>query len=405
MDRIAMGQQRIKAFSQGLPAPRVALFTGGTGSRELAIELHRFDPNTSHIINTTDSGRSTRELRMLFDMPGIGDLRSRLIDLSDRTSPGYKEATKLLRHRLPEEATPGSLEYELNHIISGKHELVKNIVDSPSAPSEFAKIIRENIRSFQTARIEAEEQKHVSFDLRSASIGNLFLTGAYLFYRDLEAPIFLYKQLANVRGDVMPATIESIHLAAQMRDDSVLIGQHLITKSDLGPPKRLWFLDREDVSGQRVEPRINPKVIGALKEADIIAFCMGSFSTSLLSTLRITGIAQAIRGSSAAKLFLANPIEDQETTGMAAGSMANEILKVLKEKDSVPGNDTDYLHRVITHNTSGNKTLPGGRKLIPSTRGSLNREIELIKCPGILLENGYYDPENLASILMSFYWN
>ena len=48
------------------------------------------------------------------------------------------------------------------------------------------------------------------------------------------------------------------------------------------------------------------------------------------------GMAEAIRQSAAPKVFIANPIQDAETTGMSAGSMAEELVRVLREHDSQP---------------------------------------------------------------------
>ncbi len=390
--------------------PKIVMFTGGTGCRTLAKEFNRRNFYTSHIINTTDSGRSTREIRMLFDIPAIGDIRSRLIDLSKETDQN-SEILKLLKYRFPtkKELTDIELENELNQIIDGTHPLVKKIEENPSAPKEFTKIIKKNIEYFQIKRKEYESRKNKSFNLESASVGNLFLTGAYLFYQDLEVPIYLYKQLVNVNGDVIAATLDNIHLAAKMQDNSFVVGQHIITKSENGPPKEIYFLSKESKDAQKVEPKLNPKVLKPLMEADLIIYGMGSFYTSILSTLKISGIAEAIRKSKAKKVLLANPTEDAETREMTVGSIGYELLKILKEQDSLPGKDIDYLQFVLSHRIQFPFSQMG-KKFIPSNKEPLSSEIKHLKTNEILMLNtpkqedfGYYNSEKLADIIITFF--
>ena len=57
------------------------------------------------------------------------------------------------------------------------------------------------------------------FDLRGASIGNLILTGGFLEYRrDINAALYLFKQLVNVHGVVRPTSDANLHLKATHRD-------------------------------------------------------------------------------------------------------------------------------------------------------------------------------------------
>jgi len=401
LDRISIGAERLRHFKKQPPhGPKIVLVTGGTGSRFLAMELLKHTYNSSHIINVSDSGRSTRQLRLLFDMQAIGDIRSRLIDLASTKMPGYQESTALLQHRLAQTGTDGKLDFEFLRIINGEHPLVAAIEQNLSPYNTFATIIKRNLQQFQEERLKAEQLTGRNFDLRNASIGNLFLTGAYLYYdRCLETAIYFYRQLANVRGDVIPATLETIHLAAELADGNSVVGQQVITNSPNGPPQKLWYLNKEDLGAAEVFPSINKNAERAIKEADLIVFSMGSFKTSILSTLQIMGMAEAIRQSSAPKVFIANPVEDAETPGMTVGSMAQEIVRVLSERDSQPGNATDYLQYVLATKHPAHS----GLRLLPHEAIKIPRDIELIT--HALLERPdvpTYDPNVLAKLLFSF---
>jgi len=78
MISVKNGTSLVKSFKRN-PAkgPRFVFITGGTGSRFVAQELLTSTYNATYIIGTADSGGSTRELRKFFNMPGIGDFRSR----------------------------------------------------------------------------------------------------------------------------------------------------------------------------------------------------------------------------------------------------------------------------------------------------------------------------------------
>jgi len=281
---------------------------------------------------------------------------------------------------------------ELQSIIDESHTLVQAINASGSAPRGFLDIILTHLTGFERARRKAEAVIGSNFDLGKGSIGNFFLAGAYLNYRrNLETAIFLYKVLANVQGEVVPATTDNIHLAAQLEDGEVIVGQHLITKKGSPSPiSGLFYLDREDPAGMRISPRANPHAVAALLDAEVLVFSMGSFFTSILSTLHLLGIAEAVRQSPALKVFIANPVEDRETQGLTAGQMAMRLLEILRSFDPHPSRvDGDYLNLVITGNLVG---TPG------SDISGLGRKTKVEQMP--LDDRGYYIPERLAEMLI-----
>jgi len=390
--------------------PKIAFITGGSGSRFLAMELRKHTHNASYIINTSDSGGSTRQTRLVFDMPAIGDFRSRLIDLADRELPGYSEATRLLGYRLPKSNTPAELESELRSLINGSHELLAGMLASNGEVHAYALIIMKALERFQSERGTYEHSVGRKFDLRNASIGNLFLTGLYLEYdRDLEVPIFLYKQLAGVKGNVIPATLDNIHIAARMADGPSILGQHRITASTNGPVEEVLFVSGENQGAEKVSPTVNPVAIEALGEANLIVFSMGSFYTSIISTLLIPGMAKAIRKSSAPKVFIANSVQDEETVGMSVGDMANELVRVLAQNDSLPAKTTSYLTHVIANCHKEDHPLVTTKYgnqygIVSSDSSGLDRDVKVIRRN--LLSQGSqrkYDPELLTKILLGIF--
>jgi len=339
-----------RLFQNPSAGPRIAFITGGTGSRELALHIKEFTHNTSYIIGTADSGGSTRQLRLLFDMPAIGDFRSRLVDLADTKAPGHRETTELLRYRLPKEATPGELEGELHSIIIGDHQLARAIQSNREA-AWFSTVIRKSLEEFQNARTSSESELGQRFDLAGASIGNLFLSGYYLYYyRDLTAAINTYKLLAGVKGDIIPATLEAVHIAALMADGKKVFGQHLMTAYKNGPVEDMWYVESEEEGSRKTDPQLNPLVNDALLNANLIVFSMGSFWSSILSVLRIAGLAKAVRKSKAEKVLIINSAQDEETVGMTAGDMAGKVISTMTQSDTNAVPDSSYVSHVLVNN-------------------------------------------------------
>ena len=76
------------------------------------------------------------------------------------------------------------------------------------------------------------------FSFRHGSVGNFFFAGARLFFRSLEAAIFVFSRVARIPdgSEVLPAvcTEERLVLAALLADGTVLRGQNEISH----PPVR-----------------------------------------------------------------------------------------------------------------------------------------------------------------------
>lgn len=78
------------------------------------------------------------------------------------------------------------------------------------------------------------------FSFRHGSVGNFFFAGARLFFRSLEAAIFVFSRVARIPdgSEVLPAvcTEERLVLAALLADGSVLRGQNEISHPTARPP-------------------------------------------------------------------------------------------------------------------------------------------------------------------------
>jgi CofD-related protein of GAK system len=379
----------------------IVCITGGTGFRYVAEKMAQKGTFVTYVQPASDSGRSSRELRLLFAMPAVGDLRSRLIDIADKTAAGYKAIMDVLSYRLGKDPAYPDPEVELQEVIDLQHPLAKKLCDPGQVPRGFANIFRGHLQYFDAARQSYELGEQKKFDLANGSIGNFFLAGAYLYHLyDLESAIYLFGKLVNIRGEVIPSSLENIHLGAELEDGTRLIGQHNITKKmSPSPIKSLFYLDREDLAtGKLIGPQLNEAAAEAIRTAETLVFSMGSFYTSILCNIHLMGMSEAVRQSPALKIFIANPTEDAETVGMTAGTMAAKLIETLRSHDPSPSaKDADYLNLVITGDHQGTASYKNGFNYLSPDTSAVPVGVHVSRYP--LDSDGHYRVERMASDL------
>ncbi|KAG2416392.1 hypothetical protein HFD88_007607 [Aspergillus terreus] len=363
------------------PNRGLVVFSGGSAANNLvdvfsAVRQSK-DCVLSYIIPISDNGGSSSELIRIFGGPGIGDVRSRLVRLIP-DSPPYSErgAIKaLFNHRLPADASAAHAEW--HSIVDGTSDLWKSI-----APAK-KELIRSFFNLLNLEILKRARPPASTFDFTSASVGNLFLTGARLFSGSFESAIYLLGSICGVPSDVdrvIPAINSNFshHISASLANGTVIVGQNSIshpseatalqprpgsrrpsllladggediedteTSDDSGaagsyeddhPPGSLPTLrnkniqfskaDNEDLPsritriwyinpyGQEIRPPANPRVLEALRDAQAIIYSIGSLYTSIIPSLILRGVGQAIVNSPARhKILILNGSLDRET--------------------------------------------------------------------------------------------
>lgn len=283
--------------------PRLLFFSGGTALNTLAAELKRHTHNSIHLVTPFDSGGSSAALRAAFNMPAVGDLRSRMMALADDTCAGHPELYRLMTYRLPTELGQQQLRLRLEQISQATDPL------SSSLQQPLQGLICHYLESFLQ---EAPEE----FDYRGASLGNLVLTGGYLQDgRSLTPITLLLAELLEMRGIVCPITQQVGQLRVTTESGRTLVGQHLMTGKE-SPPlgERITEVALEHPPGQIV--LLRPAERDLIQSADLLVFPPGSFFSSVIANLLPEGVAGAIASSRAPKVFVPNLGLDPELYGM-----------------------------------------------------------------------------------------
>ena len=142
--------------------------------------------------------------------------------------------------------------------------------------------------------------------LEGHSLGNLMMLAMADLTGNFESGIRELSRVLAVRGQILPSTLESVKLCAELEDGSTVSGESAVREANSAI--RRVYLDRQ-------HPTAFGEAIQAVLEADYIILAPGSLYTSLLPNLLVPEVAQAIAKSKALKLYVCNvATEPGETT-------------------------------------------------------------------------------------------
>ena len=223
--------------------PRIVAIGGGTGLSTLLRGLKEHTSNLTAVVAVADDGGSSGVLREELGIPPVGDIRRCLAALAD---------SELLMGELLEHRFAGS--------------------PSDSAPEAGG-------------------------PLGGHPVGNLLLAAmTQLENGDFEEGVRRANRILAVRGQVLPAAATPLTMHARMHDGTILDGQSLITRT--AGIERAW-----------VTPSDAPAcddALQAIAEADLIVLGPGSLYTSLLPTLLLTQIRDAVAAAPALRMYVCN---------------------------------------------------------------------------------------------------
>ncbi len=233
--------------------PRIVAIGGGTGLSTLLRGLKEHTSNLTAVVAVADDGGSSGVLREELGIPPVGDIRRCIAALAD-AEPLMNE---LLQYRFPGRA-------------------------SDPAPEAGGW-------------------------LGGHAVGNLLIAAMTAVEGgDFEEGVRQMNRVLAVRGQVLPATATPLTLHAELTDGTVIDGQSRIAGASA--IVRAWVTP-DDV-------RASEDALAAIAEAELIVLGPGSLFTSLLPSLLLPEIRDAIGASGAVRVYICNVATQQgETTG------------------------------------------------------------------------------------------
>lgn len=149
-------------------------------------------------------------------------------------------------------------------------------------------------------------------DLGGHAFGNLFISALASVTGSLESALIETERVLNIQGRVFPATLQDVVLVAQVRTSGgvqTVRGESKISEA------------HGEIEAIQLEPNDAQAYSGsveALLNADLVVVGPGSLFTSILPNLLVRGIGEALRSTSAFKVYVCNiamqPGETQDYT-------------------------------------------------------------------------------------------
>lgn len=280
--------------------PKVVCIGGGTGQASVLAGLKKIGGlEIVSIVGVTDNGGYSGVIRESMGIPQPGDSRNCIGALSDKNLL----LTKLINYRFTEGALTG------------------------------------------------------------ISLGNLFIAALTRITGDFAEAIKETAKLAGVEGKVLPVSIQSTHICAELIDGSVIRGEWEIIKRN--PRTRIKKLFLEDPA------EALPEALEEIRTADLLVICPGSLCTAIVSTLLPAGMSEAISQSKAPLVYISNIMSQVgQTDDFTLSDHINfiqdyiersvdyvlfnnkipdeEILEFYRQENSYPVQLDDHLHNSHT---------------------------------------------------------
>ena len=242
---------------------KILAIGGGTGL-PIALEgLKTYSENLTAIVTVTDSGRSSGVIREQYGILPPGDVRNCLVALSE-TEEQEKDLYQLFQYR-------------------------------------FNKGL-----------------------LNGMSLGNLLMAALTDITGSFDQAIKKASKILTIKGRVLPSTLTSTHICAELKDGSVVEEEFNVRSPQKAPIERV-FLKSNDVE-------CPPDAISEIEKADIIVIGPGSLYTSVISNLLVGGIKAALQRTKAVKIYLCNIVtQPGQTDNYTASDHIKAIIKYLGE--------------------------------------------------------------------------
>ncbi|UIZ23266.1 hypothetical protein KXD40_003774 [Peronospora effusa] len=278
----------VKLADQQMLQPKIVAIGGGTGLAVLLKELRHYPADLTAVV----TGRHSGALRKYLGILPPGDIRNCLVALSDSD----ELLSKLMNYRF-----------------------------------------RDNF-------------------MEGCSLGNLLLAALTDLQGGFDRAVSSIAEILNIHGSVLPATLEKTELCAELTDGSTVISEvnvrspfvpneevdsqsdstsstssssgtppsmtqkpgHAKKKIKKAPIKRVYL---ENPNVEAFEPAVR-----AIEDADIIILSPGGFYTSIIATLLVPGIRDAIARSAGATVYVSNVTTQN---GQTDGYTLERTLEVL----------------------------------------------------------------------------
>jgi len=228
------------------------------------------------------------------------------------------------------------------------------------------------------------------FSGNNSSLGNLLLTALKDIHKSDVYAIKEAGNLLNIRGKVLPVSINQAHLCAKLSNNQIIKGETNIDvpKHDPNIPISKIFLEPE--------AHIYRETYNAIIESDVIILGPGDLFTSIIPNLIVKGVCDAIKKSQAKIIYICNLMTKHgETTGFCAEDHVRKILEFISVDVVICNSNMPSLERIKKYATEYSEPV--------KIKGDMKNLVNEIRIEDLMSEKSLvrHNSKKLAKLLMT----
>jgi uncharacterized cofD-like protein len=229
------------------------------------------------------------------------------------------------------------------------------------------------------------------------TIGNLLLTALTDITGDFEAGIQELCEMFNVRGKVIPVTLDDVHLGVTLENGEQVIGE---TNVDVPKHDPNLAIKEAFLIGKG---RLNPRAREAIFHTDYLIIGPGDLYTSIVPNLLCEGMREAIAASDAKVVYVCNIMTKHGETDHYAAEDFVEVIERYVGKgriDYVLVNNSNIRKDLVEKYAEEEKKYP---VRIRDAEGFLNAGYRVVE-RDLASETDYirHDPKKLGRVIEDF---
>jgi len=153
------------------------------------------------------------------------------------------------------------------------------------------------------------------------SFGNLLLSALEKVTGSFEKAVEEAGKILYIKGKVIPVTTHQVRLKMVLNNRKILEGEkEIFLSTEIDQGYQTIFLEPF--------PKVNPRVVEEIRNADLIVIGPGGLHTSLIPNLLVEGVCDAIRKSDAKKVYVVNLMNRKgQTTGFRTSHYIEELVR------------------------------------------------------------------------------
>lgn len=342
----------------------ILIFNGGRGATSIIKNLKKINKiKITSVVNAYDDGKSTGEIRKYFEMLGPSDIRKVQSILLDDKNKNYKD---FFNYRFEKDIT---YKKAINFLVNFEKILISKF-------NFNEKLIKELIffkDSFLNNIYNKKNLFKSDFNFSDCSLINCLYAGSYIVNnRDLLKTINNFKDLFQIKHDVLPNSIDNLNMIALRNDGHVLYSESEIVNLRSNVILHSIFLidhkkklDKEKINNLNFEeklnyfkkiniiPNLNKDLIDKIKLANVIIFSPGTQHSSLLPSYTTNNIGHIIASNrKALKVFITNIGADYENPVYIASDYVVNAIKYLDQSTKIKSDENKYINLIIVNHNN-----------------------------------------------------